>query len=179
MNKKQAIATSCIALLIAAASFINVRVSGTTADDHKHSASSPNTPAEHVAYEFLFRRVILFRQRASAAGQPLAPDFTLKREAGLSDDQVRMLADIAATCLEEVDALDQRARVVINEFRSRFPGRVVPRNADISPPRELTVMQQQRDAAFLRGRARLQQVFGEQEFNRFNRFMQERYGTNR
>ena len=108
MNKKQAIATSCIALLIALAVFINGRVSGTTAEGHKHSASSPNAPAEHVAYEFLFRRVILFKQTVSAAGQPLVPDFTLKGEARLSDDQVRMLGDIAATCLEEVDALDQK-----------------------------------------------------------------------
>ena len=182
MNKKQIIGSSCVIALIAGALFsIGQSASGTKEQVNKQqdAAALQNALPEHVAYEFLFRRADLFRQSAARAGKPLALDSSLQLEARLSDDQVLVLGEIATTCLQEVAELDQKAQVIITQFRSRFPGRVVPRDADLSPPAELEAMQQQRDATFLRGRARLQQAFGEQEFNRFNRFMQERYGTNR
>ena len=182
MNKRQIIGSSCVIALIAGALFTNSRsTSGTKAQANKQwePASLQNAVPEHVAYEFLFRRVDLFRQSAIRAGKPLALDSSLQLDARLSDDQVRTLGEIATACLEEIYALDQKARVIIDQFRSRFPGGVVPRDADLSPPAELQAMQQQRDATFLRGRARLQQAFGEQEFNRFSGFIQERYGTNR
>lgn len=151
--------------------------SGMKEQVNKQQAAPQNALPEHVAYEFLFRRADHFRQSAINAGKPLALDTSLQQEASLSDDQARALGDIATTCLAEVSELDQKARVIINQFRSRFPGRVVPRDEPLSPPAELEAMQQQRDAAILRGRLRLQQALGEQEFNRFDRFMQERYGT--
>jgi hypothetical protein len=182
MNTKQIIVSSCVIALIAGALFtISQSASRTKAEVNKQQEPAPLQDAlpEHQAYEFLFRRADLFRQSAIRAGNPLALDSSLQLQAGLSDDQIRVLGDIATTCLQEVAELDQKAQVIITQFTSRFQGRVVPRDADLSPPAELQTMQQQRDSAFLRGRAKLQQAFGEQEFNRFNRFMQERYGTNR
>ena len=180
MNKKQVMVAACVVALIAGALFTTGRnASGTKARVDKQEATPQDALPEHVAYEFLFRRADRFRQSAIKAGQPLALDSGLQREAGLSEAQVRMLGETATDCLQEVAELDQRARVVINQFRSRFPDRVVPRDAQLTTPPELDALQRQRDAAILRGRARLQQAFGEREFNRIGRFMQERYGTGR
>jgi hypothetical protein len=179
MNRKQIIVTFCVTALIAGALFTLGRpASGTKAQVNKQQeVPMQYALPEHVAYEFLFRRADLFRQSAIRAGKPLTLDSSLQREAGLSDDQIRVLGDIAATCLGEVAELDQKAQVIITQLRSRFPGRVVPRGEPLSPPAELEAMQQQRDATILRGRLRLQQALGEQEFSRFDRFMQQRYGA--
>jgi len=180
MNKKQVIATSCVAALIVGALFtISRPASGTRAQVNKQQATPQNALPEHGAYEFLFRRAVRFKQSTIKAGQPLALDSMLQREAGLSDNQIRVLDEIATTCVQEIAALDQRARVIVNQLRSRFPGRVVPRGEPLLPPAELEALQQQRDATILRGRATLLQAFGEQEFNRFDRFVQERYVTGR
>lgn len=180
MNKKQVMVASCVVALIAGTLFITGRPASVTgAQVDKPEAAPQNALPEHVAYEFLFRRVVRFKQSAVKAGQPLLTDSMLEREAGLNGNQIRALDEIATDSLQEVAELDQRARVIINQFRSRFPDRVVPRDAQLTPPPELEALQRQRDAAILRGRARLQQAFGEQEFNRFGRFMQERYGTGR
>lgn len=180
MNKKQIMMISCVAALIAGALFtISHHASGTKAQVNEQQMAPQNALPEHVAYEFLFRRAARFKQSAVKAGQPLMLDSMLQREAGLSSNQIRVLDEIATASVQEVAALDQRARVIINQFRSRFPGRIVPPGEPLSPPAELEALQQQRDATILRGRARLQQAFGEQEFNRFDRFMQERYGTGR
>jgi len=180
MNKKQIIGSSCVVVLIAGALFtIGQSASGTKALVNRQADAAPlqNALPDHVAYEFLFRRADLFRQSAIRAGKPLALDSSLQREARLSDDQIRVLGDIATICLGEVAELDQKAQVIIAQFRSRFPGGVIPRGEPLSPPAELEALQQKRDATILRGRLRLQQALGEQEFSRFGRFMQQRYGT--
>jgi hypothetical protein len=144
------------------------------------SRGRPAPPAgvpEHVAYEFLFRRSVFFRERAASAGKPQAVDPTPGREAGLRDEHARALDKIAAACLEEVKAQDERARVVINSYRARYPGRVVPPGQSLPPPPpELEAMQRERDAMLLRGRDRLREALGEKEFARLSEFVMRRFG---
>jgi hypothetical protein len=146
MNKKLVMVASCVVALIAGTVFTaGRRASGTKAQVGVPEATSQSVMPEHAAYEFLFRRADRFRQSAAKAGQPLALDSGLQREARLNNDQVRVLGEIAADCLQEVTELDQRARVIINQFRSRFPDRVVPQDAQLAPPPELEALQRQRD----------------------------------
>lgn len=103
----------------------------------------------------------------------------LQNQGRLPDNQIRALDEIAASCLQEVDELDARARSIIEAARARYPGGVIPRGQHLPPvPPELPVMQQQRNAALLRGRTRLLAAFGEQEFNRFDSFVMQYYADN-
>lgn len=71
-----------------------------------------------------------------------------------------------------MDEQDARARVVIEAFRARYPGGVLPRGEKLPPPPpELLLMQEGRNAILLHGRDRLRATFGEQEFTRFHDFV--------
>jgi hypothetical protein len=125
MNRKHITITSCVVTLVAGALYAGNRpTSGKKARSERLQAATQDALPEHVAYEFLFRRAAHFKQRAAQAGRPSAPDVTLQRETGLSEGRVRALGEIAASCLGEVAALDQRAQAVVNQFRSRLPDRV-------------------------------------------------------
>jgi hypothetical protein len=133
----------------------------------------------HVAYEFLFRYASSFKDRARRAGKPEALDVALKQGANLQHEQMRALYEIADACLQEVEEQDRQARAVISKFRSQFPGGVVPRDQRLpAPPPELAVMQQQRNAILLRGRARLSAALGKSDFDRLDEFVLRRFGGN-
>lgn len=176
MRKKQVTIVLCLLLVLAGVIVVSSYPAGGQAQIADSSQTQAGAIPEHVAYEFLFRRATLFRQRAVQAGRPVAIDSALQQSTGLSEEQVRTLDDIAAACLQEVAEQDRRARDVIDQFRARYPGRIVPQGDPLSPPAELEAMERERHAIILRGRARLQQAFGDREFDRLERYMKERYG---
>jgi len=131
---------------------------------------------EHVAYDFLFRRTARFRKKAVEAGRPEVPDAAFHREARLNTAQARALEEVAAAVSRQVEAQDARARVVIERFRARYPGGVVPRGKKLPPPPpELRAMQEERNAIILRGRDHLRGLLGEQKFAGFNDFVLRRF----
>lgn len=179
MNKKRAGLILCaMSLAVASVVRINVPTSDTRAQVAHSPGASQNETPEHKAYEFLFRRIARFRKRVVEVGQPLARDVGLQREARLSDAQMRVLENIAATCLQEVEAQDAEAQVVIKAFRAQyFPGGVVPQGQRLPPPPPgLEVMQQRRNAILLRGRGLVLASLGEGAFNQFDTFVKERFG---
>lgn len=182
MNKKRASLFICALGLAAAAAFQGgVSTSNTLGQRaqvaHPPAVSQTEMP-EHKAYEFLFRRVAFFRKKTAEVGKPAALDKRLQREMHLDDAQMRALDQIAATCLQEVEAQDAEARIVINAFKERyFIGKVVPRGQPLPPPPpELEAMQQRRNAMLMRGRGLLLAALGEGTFNQFNSFVKERFG---
>jgi hypothetical protein len=131
---------------------------------------------DHVAYEFLFRSNAHFRRMAAEAGKPQALNQAFLKDAGLDEPKARVLDEIAATTLQEVDRQDERARAIIEAFRARYPGGVVPRGEPLPPPPpELKAMQAKRNAMFLRGRGRVLAALGRQEFDRFDGFVKKRF----
>lgn len=137
------------------------------------SQITPSVP-DHIVYGFLFRNVTRNNERNRQL-QANGSYFPLKREMGFTDEQARALSEIAAACEFEVKQQDQKAQLIIGEFRAKLPdSKVAP-----PPPPVLITMWDERNAMILRARDRLQSVLGGEAFNRLDNFARFRYGTNK
>lgn len=177
MSKSRVLLLLCAAAAVSCAVVFTRPSRGNAAIGAQHHAAPQGGQVpEHVAFSFLFRSTVTFRQRAAQTGKAQAPNTALQKEAGIGDVQSRILEEVASATLQEVDQQDARARAVIEAFRARYPGGVVPRAEQLPPPPpELLRMQKERDAILLRGRDRLRAAFGEQEFIRFHDFVMKRF----
>lgn len=177
MHKKHLVAAVCVTLFLVLALTLSRQAATERAQVSGRRPATPGGLPEHVAYEFLFRRSVFFRGRAASAGKPQSLDPTLGREAGLRDEHIGVLDEIAAACLQEVKAQDEKARVLINSYRARYPARTLPQGQSLPPPPpELEAMQRERDAILLRGRDHLREALGESGFTRFSEFVMRRFG---
>jgi hypothetical protein len=128
---------------------------------------------EHVAYSFLFNRLIMVKQKVTKSTNPTATGLivrtSIEQEAGLEDAQIRALDSIAFSCMQQVREQDERAGRVIAAFRARYPQRRIPPGESLPPPpAELRFMQVERNAIILRAQSQLREAIGEQAFNRLN-----------
>lgn len=173
MNKKTfVVGVLCIvALLVSAFAFAKpLNQTPRTEPSPKRIGSVP----DHIIYRVLLHQAVLFNEKAEEAerlgknGSAHAYRNAFKQDTELSDELVGKLNQVAATCEQEVLAQDAKARVIIDVRRAEHQrtGQVVP------PSPELEVMQQQRNAIILRCRDRLHEAFGEQEWGRFQEFVQ-------
>lgn len=94
-------------------------------------------------------------------------------KASLDENRGQMLLNVALQCERELEELDRKAQLIINDFRARhFPDGVYRGQGELPPPPpELAAMQQERNAIVLRARNRLRGVMGEQDFDRLNVFV--------
>ena len=123
---------------------------------------------EHVIYRHVFHHAYILRERAE-----------YRRQANLSEEQERVLLEIAIECEQEVQQQDARAKIIIDAYRARYPGGRVPTGeTPPPPPAELRTLQTERNAIILRARDRLRTAFSEQEFERFNEFVRRRVAPN-
>jgi len=137
----------------------------------------------HVVYRQLFHQVAALNEYADhleREGKVHSPARgVFKRQAALNDEQVSILNQIAADCEREVKQQDLRARVIINAFSSQYPdGRVPDGQVPAPPSPELVSMQAERNAIILRARDRLREAYGEEEFGRFETFVERRIASN-
>jgi hypothetical protein len=181
MKKKRLVIAACSAAVMAALLTFSHQSDGNAKASRPPRVVPRDTSIpEHVAYSFLFRSVASFRKRAEEIGMPAALNRALLKEANISEAQARVLDEIAATTLQEVERQDERARAVIKAFRDRYPGGVVPKGANLpEPPSELKAMREERNAILLRGRDRLRLALGDQGFARFHQFVMARFGEQR
>jgi hypothetical protein len=134
---------------------------------------------EHVPYMFLFSHHYSNLQKADELAQQGKDDsqyrLMFKRRAGLSDYQAQALDQVTRDCQQEVVQQDAKAQAVLAEFRKQYPIGKLPEGVTLPPPPpELTQLQQERDAIILRARDRLHAAFGDEEFARFDSFVQSR-----
>ena len=132
---------------------------------------------EHVAYRQLFRHVVFLKQRAQEVERRGEDARSLRafyqQRAGIDDRQAALLERIAAESEREVAQQDARARAVIDDFRADFPGGQIPQGQRLPPPpAELKALQEERNNLILRARERLRAALGEQEFARFDDYVQ-------
>jgi len=133
---------------------------------------------EHVLYGQVFRHVKELHRKASEEerqGRDGAQFRRLYRSmARLDDRQASLLDQIAAETNGEIEKLNARAVRIISEVRAKHPdGKLAPGEQPPAPPAELSELSAQRRDLILRGRERLRSVFGEEEFQRFDRFVRE------
>lgn len=138
------------------------------------SAEAP----EHVVYGQVFRHVKELHRKASEEerqGRDGAQFRGLyRRMARLDDRQASLLDQIAAETNGEVEKLNARAVRIISEVRAKHPdGKLAPGEQPPAPPAELAELSTRRRDLILQGRERLRSVFGEEEFQRFDRFVRE------
>jgi hypothetical protein len=175
MNKRRIVITlAFVGLALGAISFSqrpNTSGMGTQAqrleaDAMRLQPLPPRQLPEHLPYEFLFRRIQFLTEKKMPAARLSA---LLQEELGINAAQAERLERAALLCLEDVKRQDARAKVVIERIRARYPNGVIRQGQELpddSP--ELKVMQQERNAMFLRARSSLQADFGDESFKRFD-----------
>lgn len=120
------------------------------------------------AFRILLNRDILLMQmsdEAEAAGHPnpfLRQQLAIRF--GLNEDDNASLHRLATAYKREMEPLRAEVSVVMNQFRSRFPGGIVRRGDDLSPPPRLAELQREEDALTLRYRDLLHNSMREATF---------------
>lgn len=171
--RRLAMYTACLVISVLSAQGVGRRVQTTQATQSPQQYPLQvvgRTLPDHKFYDLLFRRIVSIKERGNLSG--------FKASSALSDQQIQALDNISSTCLQKIQQQDAKAQVIINSFRARYPGGVVPQGQKLPPPPpELKMMQQQRDAIVLEGREQLRQVFGDSSFARFDALMKKRFGV--
>lgn len=130
---------------------------------------------ERVAYGHLFRQVMFLDRKAGApGGQPQAEDSLrtfLRRQAGLSEEQYRLLSGVADDCERAAAPVDERAKAIVAALKLRGVGARLGADERVRRESELRKLQAERDGLILRGRERLRRALGAWEFGRFDEFV--------
>ena len=133
---------------------------------------------QYVVYSQVFRHIKeLHRKAAEEERQGKDGEHfrkLYKQMAKLDDLQASLLDQIANETNDEVEKLNARATKIIKEIRAQHPdGKLAPGEAPPAPPAELGELSARRRDVIIQGRERLRAVFGEDEFQRFDKFVQE------
>ncbi|HKX26918.1 MAG TPA: hypothetical protein VJ302_04415 [Blastocatellia bacterium] len=150
----------------------------------KAQAQADNPPPARVVYRFFFRHLLSLKHKAaeiqSRGGNSFGLENYYRNEAHLTDDEVRILEEIAADSVREVEEIDAQAKVITDELRAQFPGGRMPARIEGPPPPspELERLQEQRDAAMTRAYDRLRTELGDQKFQTLDSVVQRRIGAN-
>jgi len=186
MGKKQIMILSGVAIVLAGAFTVSRNATSKSVRQdlphQAHASQQSGTVPDYVVYNFLFHKVVRLREKTrelqgqGRIGQK--PYFPLRTEAGLTEGQSTALEAIAFACRQQVNQQDQKAKAIINAFRSQFPEGKDPEGGAPPPPPELKAMWEERNAMILRARDQLRAVFGEEEFARFDNYAKFHYGAN-
>lgn len=134
---------------------------------------------ESVKYWVLFRQMSALDAKAAEA-EKRGLDGSVFRDAirngaQLTETQDAQFRSIAADCLARVEEKDQEALKIIRAARAAVPqGRLKKGDPLPEPPEELRWLQSERDALIDAAREDLRRTFGEQEFGRFQSFVDEK-----
>jgi hypothetical protein len=148
------------------------------------AAAAPQNPQgapeipQFAVYRELFRHFVFLKEKA-AEKEKRGEDGSAfrgfyKRKAGLDEKQVAALDLIASETDDAVTKLDERAKKITDKIRAKYPEGKLPRGQQPPAfPEELKAMQKQRNETILRGRDRLRDALGVQEFQRFDEYVQQ------
>ncbi len=130
------------------------------------------------------RYLILFRRLASSPSQnemsePSEPRverpnyrLVFQRSAHLSDEEARVLNQIADNCVQKVTELDKRAREILAAHRAENRSRnVAPGDPLTPPPAELSQLQQDRNNVILQAVEQIRIAFGDTGFKRLDEYL--------
>lgn len=134
---------------------------------------------EDIVYGQVFRHLKELRRKADdeeRQGRAGVRFRQLYRQmAKLNDRQAMLLDEVAADTDREIEKLNRRAIDIIREVRAKHPeGKLATDERPPAPPAELAQLSAARRDLLMQARERLRSVFGEEEFRRFNRFVQGR-----
>ena len=171
MRKKYIVTGACLLGLLVGIMIVMKRQS-------QAQSRPPAQIPEHVLYRHLFHHVVALKKKAEDLEKDRkdATQFRthFKRQAQLSDEQVRVLDLVAAQYDSQEKVLDARAKPIIDAYKAQYPGGQVPHGQKpVPPPLELRSLSQERDALAMRGRDQLRAALG-YDFERFDKFIKTR-----
>jgi hypothetical protein len=148
-------------------------------DNTGTQAGTGTSIPQQVLYRHVFHHVSLLKKKADDAdakgedGNKYRGFY--KHQAHLSDDQAKSLETIALDCDTQVTDQDNRAKTVIDSFRAQHATHV--KGEPVPPaPDEIKAMQEARNAITLKARDQLHAALGDQDFKRFDDFVQHTMG---
>src|ERR1044072_1870598 len=147
-------------------------------DVSSQSQESHDIP-QYVVYSQVFRHIKELHKKADDEerqgrnGEQFRKLY--KEMASLDDVQTSQLDQIASETNDEIEKLNARAMQIIKEVRAKHPdGKLAQGELPPAPPAELGELSAKRRDVILQARERIRSVFGEGEFQRFDKFLQER-----
>lgn len=137
-----------------------------------------NVPQD-VVYDQMFRHIKELKKKADEEdrqGKDGSHFRTLyKRLAKLEEHQSKILDQVADDVTREVEKLNKQAMKIISEIRARHPeGKLAQGELPPTPPAELKMLSDERRNLNLNARERLRGAFGEEAFQKFDEFVQQR-----
>lgn len=146
-----------------------------------HAEARPESPEipQDVVYGQVFRHIKELLKKADdeeRQGREGAHFRTLyKRMAKLNEQQSKLLDDVASETNAEIEKLNRRANHIIEKLRAQHPdGKLARGERPPAPPAELAELSVKRRDLVLQARSRLHAAYGEEEFRRFDEFVQQR-----
>ncbi|HKX26915.1 MAG TPA: hypothetical protein VJ302_04400 [Blastocatellia bacterium] len=177
MIRKVMLMTFC-ALLLTVGAITATSQSKSLPDAQNPPATGP--VPKHVITWLMLRHVVTLNKQADEAEKKGQDGSKLrlryKELADLSDWQAQTLNQIATECYMQVVEQDQKAQRAIDAFRAQVPGgKLADGQTPPPPPAELKELQKERNRLVSAASERLRQAFGEAEFKRFDRFINEKF----
>jgi hypothetical protein len=139
--------------------------------------TKPESIPKYVVYGLLFREITAFQKTAERLERE-GKEASLfrhyhKEKAGLNDKQDEILLRIASEYQTKLNALDLRAKEVIDRDHKRYPDGLLKKGQPLpAVPKELSELEEERRSTILEARDRLQIEFGDEDFARFDEFEQ-------
>jgi hypothetical protein len=145
-------------------------------------ASAPpqdKTVPVHIVYDQMFRHIKELNKKADEEdrqGKDGGHFRTLyKRLAKLQDHEAQALDKIARDVDRELEPINKKAIELIRALRERHPGgKLAQGELPPAPPAELQGLSEQRRQVILQARESLRGSIGDEAFQRFDNFVQER-----
>lgn len=134
---------------------------------------------DHIVYRMFLRDLYTFKLKAEESerqGNHKSSEAyrnIYKVPAGWTDEQARILEEIATECERQIKEVDAKAKKIIDERRALYypNGKVQPGGQLAPPSPELKLLQEERNATILKFRDRIREALGEQEFHRLEQFL--------
>lgn len=176
---KQSLLIACVAGVIVCALTFGGRARSQKNNHQANPPAAADEIPEHVSYLFLFRH-LAHLQKLAEEHRDQGKDgsgFRRRYQQALvvDDDQFETVNETALSCASELEKLDEKARVIVEAFKARYPDGSLPEGEMAPPPpAELLSLQKQRDEAVFRARNRIKEALGDREFARFDEIMKVR-----
>lgn len=156
-------------------------------------ANTKPMPVE-LAYWVLFQEVQSLKEKdAEFRSQGETSEFKssfYSERLGLEASQFSAVDSAAIECLTNLQPIDQRAREIVDQYRSAYPGGELKKKTTTSssknvsgfpdalyerlppPPAELTQLQNQKNQIILNAKQKIKQSLGQNEFSEFDTLVQ-------
>ncbi len=139
----------------------------------------PQSIPTDVTYRQIFKHIAELNRKADEGTQKGKDKEKLrnlyKKMARLDEKQARTLDRIASKTNRELEKLDNRAKEIITQIRSRTPNRRLEQGQKVPlPPQELFDLSRQRKDVTLAAVEELRENLGMAEFVRFSKFIKDK-----